>query len=505
MEFDMKGVRGMCCGGVSRYGVLVKRCISVALLLVAGCVQPADVVAPPVVSRADEVASFKPLKPERWTLDNGLTVLFVHDHELPLVQGKLFIRGGSLWGPTTPVGAVSAMGELMRQGGAGPLSAENLDKELQKLAASVTSSFGAEFGAVGFSSLATDFDRVFELAANVVKKPRFEADRIALWKGQALEGIRRRNEDPGTVASIAFTQLLYGDTPYGRVSVDKDVQSLSRSQLVALHREFVCPDGAILMVTGRISKEEVAAAVERQFGSWQRRGYDLPPAPPVSYQPKPGIYFVSMPFTQATVEMGQLGLPRLTPDYPAIDIFNEVFGSSGFGSRLMKRVRTELGLSYGIYGGIAPAVVKGTNYIFLQTKLDSVGAAVAESLQVLDGLQRQPPTEEELIEKKTALKNSFVFNFDSPAGTVLRQARLELLRYPGDYDESYLPKITAVSGNAVQEVARVHWDPKQFVVVVVGGESAYSNLQREVQRAGSPVQGWSLQRVHFDKVLTLPK
>lgn len=485
------------------WSTFVNPCVGVILLVISGCVPPAEIVAPPVASRADEVASFKPLNPERWTLPNGLTVLFVHDHELPLVQGKLFLRGGSLWGPQTPVGAVSAMGELMRQGGAGTLSSEGLDRELQRLAASVTSSFGAEFGAVGFSSLESDFERVFELASQVVLKPRFEADRISLWKGQALDGIRRRNEDPGTVASTAFTQLVYGNTPYGRVSVDKDIQAITRPLLLALHKEFVRPDGAILMVAGKVDKATVATAVERYFAGWQPRGHDLPPAPPIVEEPKAGIYFIPMPFTQATVEMGQLGAPRLTPDYPEIDIFNEVFGSSGFGSRLMKRVRTELGLSYGIYGGVAPSVVKGINYVFLQTKLDSVGSAISESVKVLQDLQQQAATDEELHEKKTAIRNSFVFNFDSPADTVLRRARLELLKYPGDYDETYLPKISAVTGAGVQNVARNHWDPRRFVVVVVGGESAYSNLQSEVQRVDSPLRGWSLQRVHFDKVLTL--
>ncbi|NCV14419.1 MAG: insulinase family protein, partial [Betaproteobacteria bacterium] len=164
---------------------------------------------------------------------------------------------------------------------------------------------------------------------------------------------------------------MYGDSPYGRVSLERDVSSLSRDILGSLHRKFVRPDGAILVVTGRIEQEKVEELVRAHFSSWEPRGELLPPAPPAPEDPAPGIYFVTLPFAQATVKMGQLGVPRLTPDYPAIEMFNEVFGSSGFGARLMQRVRTELGLSYGVYGGIAPAVVKGTNYIFLQTKSGS--------------------------------------------------------------------------------------------------------------------------------------
>lgn len=473
--------------------------VAVALLS-AGCASTGE-FGPADPERAAEVASFKPVQPERWMLANGLTVLYLNDDELPIVTGKLFIRGGSLWAPDVPTGSVSAMGDQMRQGGAGALSADALDMELEKLAASVSSTMSQEFGAVAFASLSSDFERVFSIFSDVALKPRFEQERLLLWKGQSLESIRRRKEDPSTVASVAFLQLLYGSSPYGRVAVERDVTSISRDVLAGLHQRLVRPDGAILVVTGKITREEVERAVERHFGSWRARGSQLPPAPPVNFTPKPGVYFITLPFSQATVQMGQLGIPRLTPDYPQIDIFNEVFGSSGFGSRLMARVRTELGLSYGIYGGIVPAVVKGTNFVFLQTKAESVYPAIEESIGVLTGLQSSPPTEQEVREKKSAIRNSYVFNFDSPEDIVARQARLELLKYPSNYDQTYLPKIEAVSPPEVSEVARNRWDPSTFVVVVVGNEKAYQGLAQQMKQGSGPLNSFELNKLRFESVI----
>ncbi len=472
----------------------------VAALLIGGCASLGG-MAPEDPQRAAEVASFKPVQPERWTLSNGLTVLYLQDNELPIVTGKLFIRGGSLWATDVPTGSVSAMGDQMRQGGAGALSADALDNELEKLAASVSSTMSQEFGAVAFASLSSDFDRVFSIFSDVALNPRFEPDRLMLWKGQSLESIRRRKEDPSTVASVAFMQLVYGTSPYGRVAVEGDVAAISRDVLMKLHERLVRPDGAILVVTGRVSREQVERAVERHFGSWRARGSQLPPAPPVNFTPKPGVYFITLPFSQATVQMGQLGVPRLTPDYPQIDIFNEVFGSSGFGSRLMVRVRTELGLSYGIYGGIAPGVAKGTNSVFLQTKADSVYPAIDESIGVLSALQSAPPTDQEVQEKKEAIRNSYVFNFDSPADIVARLAKLELLKYPADYDQTYLPKIEAVSPPEVSEVARNRWDPSQFVIVVVGNEKALQGLEQQMKQGNSPLSKFDLKKLRFESAI----
>jgi zinc protease len=259
-----------------------------------------------------------------------------------------------------------------------------------------------------------------------------------------------------------------------------------------------------LVVTGRVDRQTVERLVEENFGSWKARGDLLSPAPAVNNEPKPGIYFIQLPFSQAAVQMGHLGVPRLTPDYPAIDMFNEVFGTSGFGSRLMQRVRTDLGLTYGVYGGIAPAVVKGVNYVFLQTKADSVAPAIEESIGVLSKLQSAPPTEEEMEEKRTAIQNSFVFNFDAIDDIAVRNARLKLLEYPADYDQTYLTKVEGVTPAAVEEVAQKRWDPKKFVIVVVGNEAAYQRLEKAMADKNNPLNPFPLVKLRFESAIVVP-
>jgi len=467
-----------------------------------GCKAQRLNVAPPKASRADEVAAFKPVQPERWILPNGLTVLFLKDDELPVVRGNLFLRGGSLWAPAQfPAGATLAMGELMRQGGAGNLSADALDRSLEELSADVISVFGAEFGAVGFSSLTTDLDEVFEIFTKVLLYPRFEGDRTALWKGQQIEGIKRRIEHAETVASTASLQLLFGNSRYGRVLRERDVKALTKSDLVALHSTFVKPDGAIFVITGRIEREAVAALVEHHLGGWSARGESLPPPPPLDYTPKPGIYFIELPFSQATVTIGQQGVARLTPDYSAIDIFNEIFGAGGFGSRLMKRVRTELGLTYGIFGGISPGLIRGTNFISAQTKAASVGDTIVESLTVLRELQSNPPTDEELSERRASIKNSYVFNFESSDAVAGRTAKLELLHFPADYDQTYLTRIEGVTPREVSEVAKNRWDISKLVTVIVGNSSAYAAIEKQVAQEGSPIYGVAVSKLSFDQAI----
>lgn len=451
-----------------------------------------------------QATDYQPRHPEVWTMPNGLTVMYLHDDELPLVQGTLFIHGGAIWETTEPVGTSAVMGDQMRQGGAGNRSADALDRELERLAAGVGSSFGAEYGKISFYSLHSDLEPVFSIFSDVILRPRFERERLELWRGQALEGIRRRTDDPGTIAGIAFNQLLYGNTVYGRVSADKDVRSLSRDHLLKAYRKLVVPQRAILTMSGKVEQGVARALIEKHLGKWQARGGPLAAPPPVEWQPKPNLYFLSYPFAQATMLVGKLGPKRLTPDYPAIEVFNEIFGAAGFSARLTKRVRTELGLAYGIFGAILPAVEKGRALIQLQTKAESAGQALLESLRVLKSMQENPVTEHELFEARRSISNSFVFKFDTTDELTQRAALLRLLDYPADYDDTYVDRIMAVTPDETKAVALRYWDPTQFVVVVVGNETAYTALEKALATEHGKSLGLSLQRVRFDQKLIMP-
>ena len=443
---------------------------------------------------------------QRWTLPNGLTVMFLSDMELPLVGGTLFVKGGSLWDKPDAKGALGAMGDQMRQGGAGQLSADQLDRELETLSATISSGFGAELGSIGFSCLESDLDRVWALFADVALRPRFEANRLSLWKGQALEAIRRRADDPEAVAGLALRELLFGETPLGWVTIDQDVQKISPAALRVLHRQFVQPQGAILAVSGRVSAERVAELVRKYFSNWQGdASFRLGPLPEPAPAPQPGIYFISQPLEQATVIIGQPGVARLSPDQYAIDMFNDIFGSGDFSALLTRRVRSELGLAYGIFGGIIPAAVQGKNIIALQTKAETVGLALRQSLGILEQLRTQPPEAGDFEASRSSIGNSFVFNFDSPGKVVGRLAQFEMLGFPANYDQEYLPQIYGLRPEDIQRVAQRRWEPRALVGVVVGNQVAYQNLRELLNNPPPELSGLELRTAQFDQKLRLAR
>lgn len=451
----------------------------------------------------ESAIAFDAIKPQEWQLPNGMTVLYLPNNELPIVYGSLYLPGGSYWQSTGKLGTISAMGSQLYEGGTLKHTPEQLDAELDKLAAGVSSGFSSEWGKVNFSCLDSDLATVFSIFADVILRPRFDENRLQIWKGNSIESIKRRVEQPATVAQISYLQLLYPDSILGAVSTVEDIERIKRADLIREYNRFVKPGKALLTIGGNITKAEVDELLQKHFGSW-KGDPDLPPLEQELKDPAAGVYFIPMPVSQASIMVGHLGVPRLPPDYPEIDLFNEIFGGSGFGlSRLFSRVRTELGLAYSVFGSIRSGVIKGSSIIMVQTKAESAGVAIKESLAVLNGMKTKPVSESELNQVKRAVENSFIFNYDSTSSVLARRAIIKLYGFPDDYDDTYIPKIERVTVDDVQSVAQRRWDPEKFVVVVVGNQAAYDQIVGLVEQKEGPLAGLPLRKVNFDQKLRL--
>ena len=449
----------------------------------------------------DVEIDYAPPVPSEFVLSNGIKVFYIQDDEVPLVSGKLYIPGGYLHWSQFPVGVTEALGSQMRLGGAGDLGPSELDTRLKELSAGISSSIGKEFTSFAFSGLSADVDELLELFYDMIRKPRFDQQRLELWRRQGVEGIARRGDDPATIARLTLRKALVGDSrTFGRTLRKKHVTAVSRVALLQAHRKIVFPDNALMAVKGSLSLEAVKEKLDRVLGAWEKRGGNLPEAGRFTHLSAPGIYFVSKQLQQSTVYIGQTGPERLPPDYAAIDVFNEVFGTSSFNCLLMQELREKRGLVYGVWGGINPDVGVGINVIAFQTKTDSTTEAISESIHVLERMQKGDFPEKKVREAKASIKNSFVFRYDSTKELVKRVAARTLLDFPDDFDETYLPLISEVSKEAVQEVASKYWNIDDLALVVVGDPALYAELERLLADNSSPLFGKTLHKIDFDEV-----
>lgn len=410
-------------------------------------------------------------KPTRTVLPNGLVVLVMENHELPLISVSARVRTGSLLEPADKVGVASLTGSQMRSGGTQALAPEALDRFLEGRAASIETSIGDDAGSAGMSVLTQDFDEVLQVFSDVLRQPRFDPARLEVARRSLEAGISRQNDDPNAIASREFRELLYGaDTPFAREVTYATVQAITRDDLVAWHARYMHPDQTILAVHGDITPADALAAVTRVFGGWARGPKQTITFPEPRSQPRPGVFeAVKADVAQSSIRIGHMGTLKSThPDYYPVQVLNEVLSGS-FTSRLFSTVRTQKGLAYSVGGAVGSSFLRVAPFAMststkTATTAETVETLIAEAKRIIS----EPPTDVEIVRARQSILNSFIFNSATTAQVLGQQVTYEYYGLPTDWLERYRAGIEKVTAADTARVARQYIEPDQFTILVVG-------------------------------------
>jgi zinc protease len=419
---------------------------------------------------------FSPPEPERVVLENGMVVYLLEDHELPLVSVTVTMRTGSWLDPIDKIGLASMTGAVMRTGGGGELSAEHVDAELEQFAGDVSIGIGRQSGSASLDVLSKDVSRGLEILAGLLRRPAFEPARVELAKLQAIEGIRRRQDHPGSIVGREFAKVLYGaDHPSARESSLDSITRMTRDDLVTFHRNTIHPNGMILGVTGDFKKNEMMASLRKVFGDWKKgtvpelRIADVPEAE----LSKTVIRFVSKETSQTHLRVGHLSIKEQDPDYVPLAIANDILGGSSFRSRLFNDVRTKRGLAYSVGSRLNTGTHdQGVWLMRAETKLTSTQEVIERFVANIERMRAEPVTDTELAEAKEAYVNSFVFSFASPSAIVSRLVELEYDGLPKDFLQQLRAKVVSLTKEEVQAAAKRHLRPDRLKIVAVGSGEA---------------------------------
>lgn len=433
----------------------------------------------PVPTHPSELAPFKPLvyhppKPDIVTLENGMTLYIMEDHELPLFQAFAYIRTGAIYEPEDKLGLAGLVGRVMRTGGTKQWTGDELDEELEYLAASVETAIGQDAGTASVSSLSKDMDRAIEIFADVLMHPAFRQDKIDLAKQRTIEGIRRRNDNPGSVAYRAFRQVVYGkDSPWAREPTIETIEGITREDMIAFHQKFYHPNNMMLGLTGDFNKDDIIAKIERAFEGWESVEIQFPDVPRAEETFTSGPYYVEKDITQSNIWIGHLGIHMLNPDWYAVRVMNRIFGVGAMTSRLGKEVRSNRGLAYAVSGAVTIGPDRGIFYAMCQTKAQTTAEAISAMMEVIEHMRTDPITDEEFNTTKERLTNSFVFEYTSSEQIVERRMWLKYYGFADDYLENYLSNIQKVTKEDVRRVAQEYMHPDRAAIVVVGNETQF--------------------------------
>ena len=415
------------------------------------------------------------------TLPNGLQVVVVPHHEQPAVSIRMLVRAGAAYDPPGKAGVASMSASLLDQGTTSRTAAQIADT-IDFIGGSLSTGAATDLTFINVLVMKDSFPLGLDLLSDVARNPVFDPAELERQREQALGSLQVSYEDPEYIANVVFERLVYGFHPYGMPNngTPETVAKLTRDDIRDFHRKYFAPNNALMAIVGDVTNEEAFAAAERVLGNWERKPIEVPASvdPP---KPARRVIVIDKPDSvQTEIRAGHLGIPRKHRDYMSLNLAIKILGGEG-SNRLHRVLRTERALTYGASADMD--TFRDTGNVVAET--DTRSAATGEALRLIVEeffrLQRERPYERELSDAQAYLTGSFPLTIETPNAIATQVLNALFYGLPLEELQTYRDRVTAVSVDDIERVARYYLQPDRLSVALVGNAAAFRD---QLPRAG---------------------
>jgi predicted Zn-dependent peptidase len=428
-----------------------------------------------------EVLRVKLPRPRETKLSNGLTVLVLEQHKLPIVRFTLWVKTGALADPKDLPGLAKASAEMIREGTTHRTSAQ-LAADIDSIGANLSSSaeFGSDISTVSASGLSDNTDRLLELMSDVVLNPAFPRGEFAKYQKRELAQLEQERSEPDFLALERFRKVLFGDFAASIVSATpQSIKAMNTVQLKHFHDRYYVPNNAILGVVGDIQYSEVVSLIEKAFSGWKGHPIDRADLGAISPPAPTKITLVDRPGSvQINIVAGDFGVRRTDPDFIALTVMNRVLGG-GPSARLYLNLSEKHGYTYGAYSSITSDIYPGSWRASTEVRNAVTDASLHELMEEFKRIRTEQVPESELDEARRSIVAGFALSLEHPARLLGFWMTANYFHLPQDYWDRYPEEVAKVTPEVVQRMAQKYVDLDHLQFVCVGDGKLIKNTLKK--------------------------
>ena len=409
------------------------------------------------------------IAPTKFVTTNGMTVLVLEQHFLPIVEVHALVKTGSAQDPPDKAGLANLVASLLDEGTT-TRSSKQLAEQIDFVGGALEARASEDYTTASARVLKKDIDLGFTLLADILQHPAFLKPEFERIRSQILGEMASDNDDPGHVAMKAFNQLVFHGHPYRWPlnGTEESVGRITHADVLNFYAKEYIPSQMILTVVGDVTPDQVTGLVQTHFGVWKKVAPPTRNVKSASPVEKKTVQLIEKDLTQSNVILGHGGISRTNPDFYAVTVMNYVLGAGGFSSRLMDSIRDKQGLVYGIMSHFDARLMPGSFWINFQTRTEATNQAIQSVLAEIKSIREAPVSDQELSEAKSFLMGSFPLRLDSTAKLAQVLAQVEFYGLGFEYFSQYPKWIERVTKEDVQRVAKQYLNPQRYALVVVG-------------------------------------
>lgn len=402
-------------------------------------------------------------------LPNGLRLLVVERHKLPVADFVLVVPVGATANPANQAGIAGLAAQMLTEGTT-TRSALQIADQIAYLGVTLEANSGWDATAVALSTPTAQLDSALALFADVALHPSFPATEFARDRQERLTELLQLRDRGPAIADRVFPAIVYGaDNPYGRPAsgTEASVTGMSATDVAAFYRAHFLPNAATMVVVGDVTPAQVEKRIAALFGGWAAGATAPVTVTTTATAPATTIYLVDKPgAAQSSFRIGGVGVPRATPDYFPIQVMNTALGGS-FTSRLNQDLREAKAYTYGASSRFDTRRFAGPFIARSEIVSAKTDSALIEFMRQLRAVRDTMP-QVELNKTKRYMQLAMPSAFETTGNIAQRLADVALYGLPLDYYNHYVANIEAVSQRDVQRVAQKYIDPLHLTIVIVG-------------------------------------
>ncbi|MCX6557282.1 MAG: pitrilysin family protein [Candidatus Aminicenantes bacterium] len=418
--------------------------------------------------------------PQKFKLNNGLTVYYLQDKDLPLVAARMLVKGaGTAFEPAEGLANLTAA--LMLKGAAGK-TAVQVAEDIDSLGAALDISAADEYMNLSASCLAEHFDRLMGIAADCMLKPAFSPEEFEKERQNRIDSLKAAKDNPGQAVRLYFRKAYFGTHPLGHLAggTDTSLGAMTVGQVRDYYRKYLGPQQAVLAVAGDIEPDRLKQVLNRTFGKWQQ---SVPaPAAKLPEFPAPHgkvLILVDKPdATQAYFGLGFPGFGMGDDISAAAQVMNTLFGGR-FTSWLNTELRIKRGLTYGVSSSFQQWRGNGIFNAFSYTKNDQIGEMLDITLELIAKAKKEGFGEEEIQSARNYILGQFPPTLENLGAKARSYLTLDFYGLGFNYYDGLLERIGKITKPQADAVAGKYFSDQNFVLVVVGrAEEIFAQLAK---------------------------
>lgn len=424
--------------------------------------------------------------PEKLTLKNGITVYYLKNSDLPLINFRMWTRGaGFAYEPAELEGVSGITAALMRKG-TPTRDADAIAEALDFMGARLNIAASDEYASVSAESMAEHFPKLMEIMADCVMNPAFKQDEFAKEQKTRIDTLRAAKDNPGQAVQLYFQKAYFGSHPMGHLSngTETSLKRLTAADVSNYYQKYFRPEQSIISVVGDVDKAKLTDLLNSTIGAWKGAGAAAPlvsiPAPPRPAGKR--LVLIDKPdATQAYWVLGAPGYSMGDKITPQAAVMNTLFGGR-FTSWLSTELRIKRGLTYGAGSSFQTWSNAGLFAANSYTKNDKIGEMLSIVTDLLKKVRTEGFSADEITSSRNYIQGQFPPTLETNASKATAYVRLAFYNLGFDYYDRYLAGVRSVSQAEAKDAGAKLIPENDFVLVVVGKAS---EIKAQLEKFGT--------------------